>query len=113
MSEGDRKRLSAGVSVRGWTHDEGLADGHWWDSKREGASKFPKDWTDQKIVDAVRSALGNPEFYSAKPVKRIVWMEIDGVFVQARCNGRRDGKLSFDTAFPEHTIPKEAKRVAG
>lgn len=92
---------------RGWPHDESLADGHRWDSQRPGASKFPKDWTDQKIIDAVRDALENPDYFLAGPVKRTVWREIDGVTVKVEYNVRPDGIVSFSTSYPETRSRKE------
>lgn len=96
---------------RGKPHTEKLNLGHRSDTQRPGVSKFLKDWTDQQIVEAVRDALEKPEYFAAKPVKRFVWKEIDGLIVQVRYNVRPDGIISFDTAFPEKELPKEAKKV--
>ncbi|WP_373566915.1 EndoU domain-containing protein [Corynebacterium kozikiae] len=112
LSEGDRKRLSDGVSVQGWPHDESLADGHRWDSKREGASKFPKDWTDQKIVDTVRDAIEEPTHFRATMVRRTVWRETDDLIVKVEYNVLPDGRISFRTSYPVENIAKEAIEVA-
>ncbi|AKE41053.1 Bacterial EndoU nuclease [Corynebacterium kutscheri] len=96
----------------GRPHDESLADGHRWDSQREGVSKFPKAWTDQKIVDAVRDTLENPSFYFAKDTRRAVWREIDGVLIEVSYDILPGGKVVFNTAHPAKTIKKKAKRNA-
>lgn len=100
LSDGDRKRLANGEAVRGWPHDESLADGHRWDSERPGASKFPKDWTDQKIVDAVRDVLESP---TAKPRLRGDRREleewVDGVLIRAQYF-QQDDKMVFHSAYP-------------
>lgn len=84
LSEGDRKRLAKGEGVRGWPHDESLADGHRWDSTRKGASTFPKEWTDQKIVDSVRDTLENPDVGVSWSNLRIVRKEIDGQTIEMK-----------------------------
>ncbi|AKK11696.1 EndoU domain-containing protein [Corynebacterium uterequi] len=91
----------------GRPHDESLADGHCWDSERKNASKFPKDWTDQKIVDAVRDTLEKPDFYQKKNVKRVVWGEVDGLIIQVDYNVRLDRVVTFNTAYPEYKDRKE------
>ncbi|MFI5505198.1 Uncharacterised protein [Corynebacterium kutscheri] len=93
----------------GRPHDESLADGHRWDSKRAGASKFPKTWTDQKIVDAVRDTLENPSHYLAKGTRRIVWRETNSVLIQAEYDALSDGRVVFNTAYPVRKIKKGAK----
>lgn len=111
LSEGDRKRLKLGKPVQGWPHDESLADGHRWDSQRSGASKFPKGWTDQKIVDAVRDTLEKPSHFREAMVRRTVWREIDGLIITAEYNVRPNGKISLRTAYPVEGIPKGAIKV--
>lgn len=107
LSDGDRKRLEAGETVQGWPHDESLADGHRWDSTRKGASTFPKEWTDQKIADAVRDTLETPDYASKGEVKRVVLKEIDGVVIRVQYNVRKDGVVTFGTAYPESRPRKE------
>lgn len=107
LSDGDRKRLEAGETVQGWPHDESLADGHRWDSTRKGASMFPKEWTDQKIADAVRDTLEAPDYASKGEVKRVVLKEIDGVVIRVQYNVRKDGVVTFGTAYPESRPRKE------
>ncbi|MGV0391494.1 VG15 protein [Corynebacterium phoceense] len=98
-----------GRDGQGWPHDESLADGHRWDSQRPGASTFPKEWTDQQIVDAVRDTLEHPTHFRAATVRRTVWREIDGLTVRAEYNVRPDGKIAFRTAFPVEDVPKGAE----
>lgn len=112
LSDGDRKRLEAGETVQGWPHDESLADGHRWDSTRKGASTFPKKWTDQRIVDNVRDALENPDYFLAGPVKRSVWKTIEGVTIRVEYNVRPDGVLSFNTAYRVEAIERGATKNA-
>ena len=110
LSEGDKKRLANGETVRGWPHDESLADGHRWDSERKGASKFPKEWTDQKIVGVVRDALESPDDYIEAKVRRTLWKQVDGVLVEVRYNVLPNGKISFGSAFPVKETPRRVRK---
>ena len=112
LSDGDHKRLEAGETVQGWPHDESLADGHRWDSTREGASTFPKEWTDQKIVDAVRDTLENPDAFKGASTKRIVWRQYAGQYLRVEYDMLPNGKIKFGTAFLEAKLPKRGVRHA-
>lgn len=112
LSDGDRKRLADGEIVQGWPHDESLADGHRWDSEREGASKFPREWTDQKIVDAVRDTLENPDAFKGGSTKRIVWRQYAGQYLRVEYDMLPNGKIKFGTAFLEAKLPKRGVRHA-
>lgn len=87
--------------------------GHTWDSKREKVSRFPRDWSDQKIANAIRDTLESPSYFSRGRVRRTVWKEIDGVLVEAGYNRIPDGNVVFTTAYPVMELPKGAKRVEG
>lgn len=112
LSDGDRKRLEAGETVQGWPHDESLADGHRWDSTRESASTFPKEWTDQKIVDAVRDVIESPEFTAFNDYSREVWSEIDGEVVYAKYV-KVKGREKFVEGYTVGRIPPRARKVVG
>lgn len=57
--------------------------GHRWDSQRPGASKFPREWSDQKIVDAVRDLLESEEVKARKNgEKRTILGRVDGVKIR-------------------------------
>ena len=94
----------------GWPHTEDLRQGHRWDSERVNASKFPRDWSDQKIVDAVRDVLENPTWFEKKPVARIVWGDVDGVLVRVEYNVLNDGTVVFNKAHPTKAISRKARR---
>ncbi|MDO5033071.1 hypothetical protein [Corynebacterium sp.] len=100
LSDGDRKKLAKGKTVQGWPHDESLADGHRWDSEREGASKFPKDWPDQKIVDAIRDTIETPDSTEKREFSRSVWKEVDGQVNYAKWAVIPGGKLKFIESYP-------------
>lgn len=110
LSEGDKKRLAEGKPVRGWPHDESLAEGHRWDSERPRASRFPKDWTDQKIVDAVRDTLEDPDSFYSTTVRRQVWKQVDGILIMVQYDVLPDGKIKFNTAHPVSHERKKAMR---
>ena len=112
LSAGDRKRLERGELVQGWPHEESLADGHRWYSERAKASLFPKSWSDQQVVDAVRDAIENPSWTRATDYSREVWREIDGVVVYAKYL-RVEGAEKLITAYPERNgrIPKRTEVV--
>jgi len=112
LSDGDRKRLKAGETVQGWPHDESFADGHRWDSEREGASKFPRESTDQKIVDAVRDVIESPEFTAFNDYSREVWSEIDGEVVYAKYV-KVKGREKFVEGYAVGRIPPRARKVVG
>lgn len=42
-------------------HTESVRMGHTWDTGREGASRFPTDWTEQDIEDALVVTVENPD----------------------------------------------------
>lgn len=111
LSVGDRKRLTQGELVQGWPHDESLADGHRWDSERSKASKFPKSWTDQQIVDAVRGTLEAPDSYYSRPTGRVVWRDFGDVLLEVRYNVLPDGTITFNTAHPVERRHKRARSV--
>lgn len=94
----------------GWPHDESLADGHRWDTQRSGASTFPREWTDQQIVDAIREIVEEPTFFDSKRVSRTVWGHLDGVTIQAVYDVLPDGKVKFRTAYPVDRVPKSARK---
>lgn len=84
----------------GKPHDESLNDGHRWDSRREGASLFPKEWTDQKTVDAVRDVLESPSAKaSIRGDRREVIDSIDGVTIRVQYY-EAGGKMVFHSAYP-------------
>lgn len=84
----------------GWPHDESLADGHRWDTQRSGASTFPREWTDQKVVNAVRDTIEKPDTVLSKEYSRSVWKEIDGVVVYAKWAVLPGGRLIFVESYP-------------
>lgn len=94
---------------KGWPHTEDLQQGHRWDST-SGKSVFPKDWTDQEIVDQIRDALESPDGYLAGPVRRTVWKRHRGVLIEVRYNALREGVVKFDTAYPVTKMGKGARR---
>lgn len=110
--DGDRTRLKLGKPIQGWPHDESLADGHRWDSQRPGASKFPKEWTDQEIVDAVRDTLETPRAYKGGSSKRIVWGEYGEQYLRVEYDALPDGRMKFGTAFLESRLPKKGVKHA-
>ncbi|WP_161795986.1 hypothetical protein [Corynebacterium renale] len=112
MSDGDRKRRDAGEPVQGRPHDESLRDGHRWDTQREGASKFSKEWSDQKIADAVRDAIESPEFTAFNDYSREVWSEIDGEVVYAKYV-KVKGREKFVEGYTVGRIPPRARKVVG
>lgn len=111
-NEGDKKKLREGKSVRGWPHTESLAEGHRWDSKRKGASKFPRSWTDQMVADAVRDTIEDPQWTRKTGSAREVWRIIDGTVVYAKYV-TADGYEQFIMAYPEvkNKIPPRARKV--
>ncbi|SQG65086.1 Uncharacterised protein [Corynebacterium renale] len=112
LSDGDRKRRDAGEPVQGWPHDESLRDGHRWDTQREGASKFPKEWSDQKIADAVRDTLENPDAFKGGFTKRIVWRQYGAKYLRVEYDMLPNGKIKFGTAFLETKLPKRGVKHA-
>ncbi|WP_350223491.1 EndoU domain-containing protein [Corynebacterium pseudodiphtheriticum] len=73
--------------------------GHRWDSQRPGASKFPREWSDQKIVDTVRDLLESEEVKARKKgKKRTILGRIDGVKMRAAyyiINDRATGLTAY------------------
>ena len=111
LSAGDRKRLERGELVQGWPHEESLADGHRWDSERVKASLFPRSWSDQQIVDAVRDTLEAPDSYYSRPTGRVVWRDFGDVLLEVRYNVIPDGTITFNTAHPVERRHKHARSV--
>ncbi|SCX06811.1 VG15 protein [Corynebacterium jeikeium] len=67
-------------------HTRGDQQGHRYGSQRPGATMFPKEWSDQKIVDAVRDTIETPDLYmplGGNAVPRRVRKNVDGVLVEA------------------------------
>lgn len=85
---------------RGKPHTEKLNLGHRSDSQRPGVSKFPIDWTDQKIVDAIWDVLEDSDVKSRVDGDcRIVDGVVDGVSVRVSYY-ESDRRMVFRTAFP-------------
>lgn len=83
-------------------HSRSDRQGHRWGSVRKNATVFPKDWSDQKIVDAVRDTIENPDEYwpaMEKQPTRTVRKEVDGVVIEAQWffNGK---EADFRMAYP-------------
>lgn len=100
---------------RGVPHTEDLRQGHRWDSERSNASKFKREWTDQKIVDSVRDTIEDPEMYDdpRDGNSRVVYKRVDGQWLQAKYTMRPDGSYREGTleAYPVEAPRKGAKRV--
>lgn len=65
-------------------HTRGDQFGHRYGSKRVGATVFPRNWSDQKIVDSVRDTIADPDEYwkaGGKYGECRVRKEIDGVTI--------------------------------
>ncbi|MGJ4168891.1 hypothetical protein ACN4DR_09800 [Corynebacterium macclintockiae] len=103
-------------SSQGWVrHSEDSRMGHTYDSQRESASKFPENWSNQEIVDAVRDAIERPDYVFVKPnsPSRTVYREIKGELIMAKyavdfSGVPRNGTLE---AYPVKTLRKGARRV--
>ena len=83
-------------------HTRALQEGHRWSSQRGGATVFPKSWSDQKIVDAVRDTIEDPDEYqpARKPgAPRVVRKTIDGVVIEAKWFNQGDA-AKLDYAYP-------------
>ncbi|MGH8793207.1 MAG: EndoU domain-containing protein [Stackebrandtia sp.] len=59
---------------------DGRSGGHRWDSQVPRASKFPRDWDDDKILDAISDVAKSPD-YPPSTRERGGWI----------CEGTRDG----------------------
>ncbi|MDO5670494.1 MAG: EndoU domain-containing protein [Corynebacterium sp.] len=67
-------------------HTRSDRKGHRWGSERSGATVFPEHWSDQKIMDAVRDTIDDPDEYRPAKVgqaKRVVRKDVDGVLIHA------------------------------
>lgn len=89
--------------------------GHTYDSQRESASKFPENWSNQEIVDAVRGAIERPDYVFVKlnSPSRTVYREIKGELIMAKyavdfSGVPRNGTLE---AYPVKTLRKGARSV--
>lgn len=99
-------------------HTRALQEGHRWSSQRGGATVFPKSWSDQKIVDAVRDTIEDPDEYqpARKPgVPRVVRKTVDGVVIEAKWRQVR-GEAKLDYAYPVrgdgvYWVTKEGEKV--
>ncbi|MDC7114482.1 hypothetical protein [Corynebacterium pseudodiphtheriticum] len=84
--------------------------GHRHDTERKGASKFPKEWSDQKIVDAVRDTIQDPDTGIIRDNGvREVWKRVDGTLIMAKYVEKDDGGMLFISANPTKSIPKRAR----
>ncbi|MDO5535378.1 MAG: EndoU domain-containing protein, partial [Propionibacteriaceae bacterium] len=78
--------------------------GHRWSSQRPGATVFPEHWSDQKIIDAVRDTIEDPDEYqpvSKGVVERTVRKEIDGVVIHVKWINRPGEGPVLSYAFPQ------------
>ena len=96
---------------KGKPHTEDLRQGHRWDSERQDATKFPKTWTDQKIVNVVRDTLEAPDAYLSSCTRRTVWKKVDGVLVMAQYDVLSNDKVKFNAAYPDRSIRRRARGV--
>ena len=100
-------------------HTRALQEGHRWSSQRGGATVFPKSWSDQKIVDAVRDTIEEPDEYrpvGGRGAPRVVRKTVDGVVIEARWRQVR-GEPKFIEAHPVrgdgvYLITQDGRRVA-
>lgn len=84
-------------------HTRALRQGHRHGSTRPGATVFPPSWSDQKIIDAVRDTIEDPdEYLPAGPAnpQRVVRKRVDGVTIQVEWIRRPDGTSRFHSAYP-------------
>lgn len=105
---GWRDRPLSGVGTI--PHTENQRYGHTWDSKRTGASKFPREWSHQQIAAAVLRTLEDPDYVQTKQHSRIVWREVDGILVMAKY-ALVGGEARFVTSHPVDRISSKAKKV--
>lgn len=90
------------VSYGREAHTKSDRQGHRWGSTRPGATVFPKDWSDQKIVDAVAETIEDPDEYKifeGESIGRTVRKTVDGVEIEAHWIVR-DGHAKFINAKP-------------
>lgn len=99
-------------STWGWNRGDAQIDpatterkGHHYDSIRRKGTFFPKDWTDQKIADAIASTIADPEATRTTPRegfdRREVVKTIAGVTVLVAWDNFHDGrKPRAFSAFP-------------
>lgn len=83
-------------------HSRSDRQGHRRGAIRKGATLFPEDWSDQKIVDAVRDTIENPDWYrdpQSNENGRRVRKEVDGVVIEVRWH-LDEGEAVFDMAYP-------------
>ncbi|MBV7294899.1 EndoU domain-containing protein [Corynebacterium sp. TAE3-ERU12] len=57
--------------------------GHRWNSERPNATTFPRSWSDQKIVDAVRDTIEEPDDVVKMNRRRISYRKIGDIYVKA------------------------------
>lgn len=73
-------------------HVIGATRGHRWDSTRPGATIWGRDWSDQRIVDAVRDTIQTPTHRiepHPRSVFRFVRREVCGVLIETRWTCKR------------------------
>lgn len=101
----DRKPLppvEEGVVDSREVHSRSDRQGHRRGTIRKGATLFPEDWSDQKIVDAVRDTIENSDWYKEPEDgrnSRVVRKGIDGVVIEAKWT-LIDGEAKFNMAYP-------------
>lgn len=92
-------------------HSEDSRMGHTWDTQREGASKFPKSWSNQDIANAVVETLENPEKTKIAGNKRLVFSQAEDGWVMAEYTvidgSVRKGAV---TAYMVDKLPKKGVR---
>ncbi|MFV8396265.1 hypothetical protein [Corynebacterium hindlerae] len=98
-----------------YPHNENIRMGHTADSMRDGASKFPADWSDQRIANAIVETLEHPEFAIGGEGRnqRMLYKNVDGVLVKVEYT-RIGGKIieSSLKAFPvDHMDKRGLRRV--
>lgn len=91
----DREHILSG-------HPTKLASGgHRAGTGRPGKTEFPADWSDDKIIDAVRTVQNSPtSARSQKRGQRFFEEEIGGVTIRVAERIREDGTWVFATAYP-------------
>uniref|UniRef100_A0A8H2JIU0 Tox-PL domain-containing protein n=2 Tax=Mycolicibacterium mucogenicum DSM 44124 TaxID=1226753 RepID=A0A8H2JIU0_MYCMU len=96
-----------GHVLYGWRDDDphphqvGDRRGHRFDSERKLASLFPESWSDQKIVDAVRAAIEDPDrAMPPGPEGRTVRKVVDGVLIQVTWSKVNEVVLDSVEAYP-------------
>lgn len=85
-------------------HTRADQQGHRYGTIRPGATVFPQSWSDQKIMDAVRDTIENPDEYSPvqpRAVQRTVRKTIDDVVIHAEWVNVPGKPPRFITAYPQ------------